>query len=587
VISRQELEEIKMAREMIADKVVETDVLVIGGGIVGCTAAWKAAEHGLNVALIEKSKPERSGKTGQGLDEVGIFPGRDGTTTLDALKLYLGGRGPASLRAASRVLDPNVLYNIFDNALWALDELERMGVNMRYVDGEFGWMPYGFTPDGEPGPMIELRVHWHNVKPEMAAAIRKKGVKVFERTMVVDLLTNNGRVTGATAVNNRTGEFIVFKAKAVVLGTGDFSRHYNPSPPPCWKYKMAYNNCPASAAGDGHAVAYRAGADITRTETMQPAIVRDEILLQPGQFYLNDGITAKMFTWTGKELSFRPGGPLEYLEYLNKGLAPLYQTLEHLPDDFQKRLEIHIMDETPLRLKLHEDRGFNPGKHRYQMAGNRGSHVLSGGIVIDDNFQTTLKGVYAGGECSEACGIGAGGASTAGMFIGENIHRYVSAAPEPKIDEAQVENQKRTALAPLSVKDGTVPMELECTIRSICEEFAGPIKTEGMLREGLRRLGSLRRIFLPRLMAVNPHYLMRCLEVRNILDLAEVHFKASLERKETRSGSGKGQFFRLDYPKADPSLDNKHLCVRMEDGKTVIEVKEVPYLKPEYAKEKK
>jgi succinate dehydrogenase/fumarate reductase flavoprotein subunit len=571
----------------IADKVVESDVLVIGGGIVGCTAAWKAAEHKLSVALIEKSKPERSGKTGQGMDEVGIFPGRDGTTTLDALKLYLGGRGPSSLRAANRVLDPNVLYRVFDNALWALEEMERMGVNMRYYEDEFGWMPYGSLPTGEPGPMIELRVHWHNVKPEMAAAIRKIGVKTFERTMVVDLLTNNGRVVGATAVNTRTGEFTTFKARAVVLATGDFSRHYNPSPPPCWKYKMAYNNCPASAAGDGHAVAYRAGAEITRTEMMQPAIVRDEILLQPGQFYLNDGITAKLFSWTGKEMATRPEGPVEYLEYINKGLAPLYQTLEHLPDDFQKRLEIHIMDETPLRLKLHEDRGFNPGKHRYQMAGNRGTHVLSGGTIIDDRFQTTLKGVYAGGECSEACGIGAGGAFTAGMTIGENIHQYVSAAPEPEIEEGQVENQKRIGLAPLSVKDGTMPMELECTTRSVCEEFAGPIKTEGMLREGLRRIISLKTAFMPKLMATNPHYLMRCLEARNIIDLAEVHFKAALERKETRRGSGKGQFFRLDYPETDPKFDNMRLCVHMENGKTIIQKKEVPDLKPEYAKEKK
>jgi succinate dehydrogenase/fumarate reductase flavoprotein subunit len=574
-----------MARK-IADKVVESDVLIIGGGIVGCTAAWKAAEHGLNVALIEKSKPERSGKTAQGMDEIGIFPGRDGVTTLGALKLYFGGRGPAALGTTNRVMDPNALYKIFDNALWALDEMERMGVGMRYVDGEFGWMPYGWSPSGEPGPMIELRVHWHNVKPELAAAIRKKKVNVFERTMVVDLLTNNGRITGATAVNTRTGEFLTFKTKAAVVCTGDFSRHYNPSPSPCWKYKMFYNNCAAASSGDGHAAVFRAGGDVTRTETMQTAIVRDEILLQPGQFYLNDGIPAKTFDWRGKEIR-RPEGPLEYLEYLNKGLAPVYQTLEHLPDDFQKRLEIHIMDETPLRLKLHEDRGFNPGKHRYQIAGNRGVHVCSSAIVIDENFETTLKGLFAGGECSTVYGIGAGGSLTSGMLIGENILRYVNAAPEPKIDESAVENQKQIALAPLSVKDGTMPMEMECTIRSICEEFAGPVKTEGMLTEGLRRLNSLKRVFFPKLMATNPHYLMRCLEARNILDLAEVHFKASLERKETRGDSKKGQFFRLDYPDKDPSLDNKQFCARMENGKTMLEIKEIPDLKPEYAKEKK
>jgi succinate dehydrogenase/fumarate reductase flavoprotein subunit len=321
-------------------------------------------------------------------------------------------------------------------------------------------------------------------------------------------------------------------------------------------------------------------------EVMQPAIVRDEILLQPGQFYLNDGIPGKVFTWKGEEIS-RPGGPLEYLEFEKKGMVPLYQSLENLPDDFQKRLEIHIMDETPMRLKLNQERGFNPKTHRYQVAGNRGSHVMCGGIVVGDNFESSLKGVYAAGECSDTRGIGAGGASSAGMIIGDNIHKYVSEAGEPVIDKAQVEIQKQAALSPLSVKDGTEPMELECAIRSICEEYAGPIRSEGMLHEGLKRLGSLRRVFIPKLIAKNPHYLGRCLEVRNIMDMAELHLQSSLERKETRKGGAKGQHVRLDYPDRDPSLDNKHLCVRLEKGERVFEMKEVPDLKPEYAKEKK
>ena len=60
-----------MALEHIDDKVLETDVLVIGGGIAGCAAAAKAAEHGLNVTLTEKSKTDRSGTSGQGIDHYG------------------------------------------------------------------------------------------------------------------------------------------------------------------------------------------------------------------------------------------------------------------------------------------------------------------------------------------------------------------------------------------------------------------------------------------------------------------------------------------------------------------------------------
>ena len=65
-----------MSLEQIADKVIETDVLIIGGGIAGCPTAAKAADHGLKVTLIEKAKPERSGSAGQGIDHYGVFPAR-------------------------------------------------------------------------------------------------------------------------------------------------------------------------------------------------------------------------------------------------------------------------------------------------------------------------------------------------------------------------------------------------------------------------------------------------------------------------------------------------------------------------------
>jgi len=81
-------------------------------------------------------------------------------------------------------------------------------------------------------------------------------------------------------------------------------------------------------------------------------------------------------------------------------------------------------------------------------------------------------------------------------------------------------------------------------------------------------------------MAKNPHYLMRCLEVRNIMDLAELHIQACLERKETR-----GSHIRLDYPGKDSSLDNMLTYQRMEDGKAVLEVRKAPGLKPEYTRE--
>jgi succinate dehydrogenase/fumarate reductase flavoprotein subunit len=486
-----------------------------------------------------RPKPERSGNAAGGMDEIGIFP-RDGISTLDAVRLFVSGSFGHTRGGTGRFFDPNVYYRIFDNSLWALEELEKLDVTMSYIDGEYGWMPWGSMIDAKVG----LKVHWQNVKPELAAAVRKRSVNILERTMIVDLLTNKDRVVGATAVNTRTGEFHVIKARAVIIASGSFKRHYNHITPLSWKYKMRYDACPASSSGDGLAVAYRAGADLACMEMMRAGLdSRDDLCMRGGNFFINDGLVAKLFTWKGKEI-VRPQGPIDYLKLEQKGLDPLYQSFEHFPDDFLKRLEIHFADERLIGFKVAEDRGFNPKTHRYQVVRNRPASAFKGtGINVDEEFSSSLKGVFAVGECSNGVGIGCAGSATGGFLVGDNIHRYINKAKEPGLNENQVEGQRNIALAPLGVRDGVEPMELECTTRYICEEYAGMVKSEGQLREGLRRLMSLKRVFLPKLMAENPHYLMRCLEVRNIMDMAELHFKASLERKETR-----GQHIRLDYP---------------------------------------
>ena len=565
-----------MAIEKIVDKVVETDVLVIGGGIAGCPTAVKAREHGLDVTLVEKAKPEKSGSAGQGIDHYGALMPADFTHLEQKYEDVFRGEGfwdPVT--GTTRFADENLLKRLTEYGLWAIEELEKMGITMKWDDGKYYWIPTT-RYRGEAPTM--LRVHWQNVKPQMAAAVRNKGVNLLERTMVVDLLTNKGAVVGATAVNTRTGEFIVIKAKSVVMATGLFARCYDPETPLFYKYKFRYHWCPATISGDGWATAYRAGAELVSMDLpLWRFRERDDLTISHGNFPHGDGIPAKQITWDGEEVLVDEGG--KYAELEQKGKIPLYYTLEHLPDDYHKRMEVAYVDERLVSFKIAEERGFDPRTHRFEQMSNKPHNFPYAGISTDENFKTTLKGLYAVGDCCNGL-HGCGAATISGLLTGDGIHSYVSETGEPVVDEVQVENQKQVALAPLSVKDGTEPMELECAIRYVCERYVGMFKSEGKLREGLRRLGSLRKVFLPKLMAKNPHYLMRCLETRNIMDLAELHIQATLERKETRFG-----YIRLDYPEIDPLRDNMLTFQRMEDGKPVLEIREIPDLKPEYAKE--
>jgi len=565
-----------MALNKIADKVIQTDVLVMGGGIAGCCAASRARDHGLDVIIAEKAHTARSGSAGQGIDHFGPIP-PESMTPLDVVKAKQDFE--SDLQGAGRFWDPNIVYRIAEKTHWAVDYLqEELDLPMKWHWGEIYGVPmYWFN-----GLRTEHRVRWQNVKPILSKSVRKKGVNVLERVMIVDLLTDNGKVVGATAYDTRTGEFIVIKAKATIVTTGAFARCYEPETPLTYKYKFRFHWCPASVSGDGWAAAYRSGAELANMDiTGWHFRNRDDLTISFGNFGINEGIPADYLAWDGEELITKHPAKY-YAELEQQGKTPLYRSIERLPDDWHKRIEVAFVDERMVSLKIAEDRGFNPKHHRYEFMPNKPHNfMVPCGVNINDEFEASLKGLYAAGDC--ATGLHAcGSAMVSALLSGDSAYQYINSLKHADIDEAQVETQKQAVLAPLNVKNGTEYMELECAIRYVCERYIGMHKSEGKMREGQRRLQSLKREFLPKLMARNPHHVMRCMEVRNIIDLAEAHLLAVLERKETR-----GNHIRLDYPDIDESRTNKITVQWMEAGEPRLQIKEVPDLKSEYLKEAK
>lgn len=561
--------------EQVAEQVIETDVLIIGGGIGGCCAAAKAREKGLDVILIEKANIDRSGSAAQGIDHYEGFFTRDGMTTLQNVHNEDWRLG----RYGARYPNLNVKYRLYKNQFWVFEELEKLGVPMRWDDGEPYWIPFSFV--GWESKKTGLRVHWTNIKPILAKAVRKSGARVLNRTMAVDLLTNNGRVVGASTINVRTGEFIAIKAKATLIATGKMMRLYNPETPLPWKYKFRYHFCPASSAGDGYALVYRAGADLVNMDiTGWTFRHRDDLTISYGSFSLNDGVPMKCYTWDGCEV-INPNAT-RYRQLEEQGKTPIYFSFDHFTDDFHKRLEVGFADERLLSFKIAQDRGFNPKTHRYELQDMRptGFYRVSG-IYIDDEFRVLRKsvpieGLYAFGDGTAGGTGGVAGAASGGLLLADSLPVLLKDIPEAIVDTAQVKNHKKIALAPFSVKDGVEPLELESALRHLCERYVGILKSEGKLREGLRRLNSLKG-WIPKLSAKTPHYLIGCMECRCLMEMAEVHIQACLERKETR-----GNYIRVDYPEIDRSMDGKFICQRIEDGRPVLEMKEHVPLKPEY-----
>lgn len=565
-----------MGLESIADKVIETDVLVIGGGVAGCVAAVKASGHGADVTVLEKAAIKRSGGAASGMDHIPAIAHGDIKIKDIVTQICEDGVYPPIFNKKG-LTNANLFYAAWKDTKKRLEELEKWGVTIRWDDGEYYWIYSGRT-----GSMTTIRFHGLNFKPQLAAAVRKRGIRVIEWTMGVDLLLNNGKVVGVAAFNVRNNDFLVIKAKSTIVATGMVQRIFNPEDGAPWKNKMMYHWCP-TGAGDAHAMTYRAGGKLVNMEfsSWYSRLIDDKTIMF-GSLTDGDGISTRIVNAKGEVVSPHAFMSLEkYVEEEEKGRTPLYFDVLSNLEDHQRKREIATADERPVSLKYIKDRGWNYRTHRWELHGTKPLALTKNmaGIVTDETFKTTVDGLYAAGDAVQAGGAITGAIAT-GFITAESAVKYAREAKELVIDEVQVRDCKERVFAPLKVKDGAEPLEFETKIRMITERYTGIFRSEGKLKEGLSRLVDVRKDWLHRIAASTPHDLMRAADCHNLIDLAEVHFRASLMREDTRAS-----FYRKDFPKKNPEWDKKVIFVSCKGGEMVLEKVEFPEVKPEYVKE--
>ena len=239
---------------------VRTDVLVIGGGLAGCCAGIAAARRGLKVAIVDKAPIKRSGCGGAGMDHWNgcMSNPRSPITPEEYMNLPSKKHGLGYTE-----------YIFQKGSYEALMEIEKMGMPIRDVDGDFAGagtldeetkLFKGF--DYKNFVNVKLR-GGHYIKPILFENARKEGAELYERIMVTNLLTEDGkqggRVIGAMGVSMETGEFYVFEAKSVVMSSGYIGS--------IWIYSTELTghsfHWDPNDVGDGFAMAWKAGAKAT------------------------------------------------------------------------------------------------------------------------------------------------------------------------------------------------------------------------------------------------------------------------------------------------------------------------------------
>lgn len=518
----------------------ETDVLIIGGGSAGTMAAIKAKERfpGLNVTILEKAHIRRSGAIAMGMDGLNnaVIPGK---ATPEEYVWEI-------TRANDGILDQRTVLYFAREGYSMVKELDSWGVK--------------FSKD-DRGDFIVHKVHMEgryvvpmpegsDLKRILYKKVKSRHITTINRVMATSILTRNNRVVGVTGLNVFTGEFVVIKASAVILTTGAAGRLGLPAT----GYLYGTYENPTNA-GDGYAMAYRAGAQLTSLEAvMIVPLLKDyngpacAYVAGPYGGYTADPdgerLTGNDY-WSGELI-------MHMYQAKQRGQWPAFLKLDHLPEKDIAFIE-HVLhsNERPSRDRFHAQRGTNYRHRMLEMSLSEPSlcsgHSASG-ILVDEQARTTLEGLYAAGDVASVPHQYLLGAFVIGKLAGESAALYAKGASSSEPDPAQIDQEYERVYRPLHNSDGYHHEEVEYKIRRTFSQYSTPPKSGTMMNIGMERFRDIRMQDIPRLSAHDPHELGRTLEVPFILDCAEMSTMSSLYRKESRWGF---LHYRLDYPTRD------------------------------------
>lgn len=550
---------------------VDIDVLVIGGGTGGPMAAVTAKQRNpdISVLLLEKANVKRSGAISMGMDGLNnaIIPGR-ATPEQYVKEITLANDG---------IVNQKGVLAYAQRSFSMIEQLDSWGV--RFQKDETG--DYDVKKVHHLGTYVLPMPEGHNVKKVLYRRLRRHRVQVENRYQATRLLKDPaGRISGAFAVNTRTAEPLIIRAKSVVLATGAAGRLGLPTS----GYLFGTYENPANC-GDGHAMAYHAGADLANLECFQiNPLLKD--YNGPACAYVTGplgGYTAnadgerfiECDYWSGQMM-------LEFFKELEGGKGPVFLKVNHLAEETISEIETILhSNERPSRGRFHSGRQTD---YREQMVEMHISEVgfcsghSSSGVWTDENGATTVPGLFAAGDMASIPHNYMLGAFVFGQICGENAAAFAAERGEVALDEQAVADEHARVMLPLKIADGIPPEQMEYKVRRLVNDYLQPPKVTRKMQIGLDRILEV-RADVPVLSARDPHELLRALEVQSIIDCAEMAARASLYRTESRWGL---YHYCIDHPERDDAEWFCHSRLYKDESGAMCSAKRAvePYIVP-------
>ncbi len=445
-----------------------------------------------------------------------------------------------------------------------------------------------------------------------------QGIDVFMECTVVGLLKDGDRVSGALAYWRETGRFVVFRAKSIVLATGGYGKAWKVTSN-SWEY-----------TGDGHALAYEAGAELIDMEFFQfhptgmiwppgvMGILITEAVRGEGGVLTNS--KGERFMWRylpenkRKEFAETPEEAQKWVDMVVAGK----QTDARRPPELSTRdnvaraiyteakegrgtphggvwLDISFQDSERVKKKLpsmyHQFKDLaDVDITKQPMEVGPTAHYAMGGIRVDpESGASTVPGLFAAGECTGGMN-GAnrlGGNSLSDILVfgrraGMGAAEFAKKSAQwPSAKDEDIEAHARRTMAPFE-RRGADPYSVHTALQDVMGKHVGIFRSESDLQNGLRELLSVREriknAHVEGSVMFNPGWhLARDLE--NLVVCAEATCRSAMLRKESR-----GAHSRIDFPKEDPQLAKVNMCVKKGAEEMTVSATPCPAMPEELRK---